>query len=65
LTGEVTVTGVVREFSYDAYTEDHDLRNADSYTGFDAEEFLVATGGPSASDPGLARVADRVPSTFA
>lgn len=44
---EVTVTGVVRTFTYGAYFNDYDLGGADSYEDFDAEEFLVATGGPA------------------
>jgi hypothetical protein len=45
---EVTVTGVVRKFTYGAYFDDYDLGGADSYEDFDAEEFLEATGSPSA-----------------
>ena len=45
---DVTVTGVVGKFAYDAYAAEYDLGGADSYAGFDAEEFLVAIGGPSA-----------------
>ncbi|UQU62609.1 hypothetical protein COUCH_26720 [Couchioplanes caeruleus] len=44
---QVTVTGVVRKFTYGAYFDDYDLGGADSYEDFDAEEFLVATGTPS------------------
>ncbi|MEV4703170.1 hypothetical protein [Actinoplanes sp. NPDC049316] len=48
---EVTVTGVVGKFAYGAYFNDYDLGSADSYEDFDAEEFLVATGGGPGTDP--------------
>ncbi|MDY7088525.1 MAG: hypothetical protein SYR96_25905 [Actinomycetota bacterium] len=44
---QVTVTGVVSTFSYEHYLDDYGLGSADAYQEFDAEEFLVATGGPS------------------